>query len=57
MVFAPFNHGGLLHLGANMFALFSISGIMERFVAPEQFTAFYLSSGKLNQSIFYIGIK
>ena len=45
LIFSTFNHGGFIHLGANMFALFSISNLLEKFVAPEQFIAFYLSSG------------
>lgn len=45
MVLSTFNHGGVFHLGANMLALFSISGLLENFMAHEQFIAFYLSSG------------
>ncbi len=46
LVLSTFNHAGLMHLGFNMVALFSLSNIMQEFVCAENFLAFYLSSGK-----------
>ncbi len=46
MILSTFNHSGLMHLGFNMLALFSLSQTLQEFVCAENFLAFYLSSGK-----------
>ena len=46
MLFCTFNHGGLIHLGFNMYALYTLSNGLQFIFTPENFVAFYLSAGK-----------
>ena len=52
MIYCTFNHHGIIHLAANMFCLYSISGMFDNLMAPEQFFAFYLSAGIVLNKLF-----
>ena len=44
LITAAFVHYGLLHLALNMYALYLIGGVLERYVGPARFLAIYLVS-------------
>jgi membrane associated rhomboid family serine protease len=44
LITAAFVHYGLLHLAFNMYALYLIGGVLERYVGPVRFLAIYLVS-------------
>jgi membrane associated rhomboid family serine protease len=45
LVTPVFIHGGILHLGVNMYSLFALGPAVERFFGPPRFLAVYLLSG------------
>lgn len=45
LITASFLHGGLLHIGFNMFALFQVGPLIERTVGPWMFLFFYVLTG------------
>jgi len=47
MLLSTFSHQHLLHLSANMWALWSFSSSAVSMLGPEQFLAVYLSAGNL----------
>ena len=44
LITAAFVHYGLLHLALNMYALYLIGGVFERYIGPARFLAVYLIS-------------
>jgi membrane associated rhomboid family serine protease len=44
LISAAFVHYGLLHLALNMYALYLIGGVFERYIGPARFLAVYLIS-------------
>lgn len=47
MVLSAFSHYSLIHLGINMYVLWSFSGqLIDNMMGAEQYTAFYLAAGK-----------
>lgn len=55
MVLSTFSHFHALHLGLNMFVLYSFSTPIVHVLGKEQFLALYLSSGVLSSfaSLFF----
>ena len=56
MVLSAFSHYSAIHLGLNMYVLYSFGApIIDRFFGVEQFCGFYLSAGEHNSLTFGIG--
>ncbi|AXK48539.1 rhomboid family intramembrane serine protease [Aliarcobacter trophiarum LMG 25534] len=57
-----FSHGGIAHLGMNMFVLWQFGNMLERFIGSKRFVALYLITGILTSLlsflyIFYVDIQ
>lgn len=49
MILSAFSHSNLVHLGLNMYVLWSFSSAaIDKLLGLEQFVGFYLSAGKLS---------
>lgn len=54
LVTSMFAHGGLLHLGVNMYALWMIGSQLEEKLGPIKYLLVYLASGLLGGSIYLL---
>lgn len=57
-----FSHGGIAHLGMNMFVLWQFGNMLERFIGAKKFVALYLITGIITSLlsflyIFYVDIQ
>ena len=48
-----FTHGGIAHLGMNMFVLWQFGNLIERFIGAKKFVALYLISGLLTSLLSF----
>lgn len=51
-----FSHGGIAHLGMNMFVLWQFGNMLERFIGAKRFVALYLVTGILTSLLSFLYI-
>ncbi|KAJ8357846.1 hypothetical protein SKAU_G00206400 [Synaphobranchus kaupii] len=54
MILSTFSHYSLLHMGANMYVLWSFSSSIVSLLGPEQFMAVYMSAGVISTLVSYV---